>query len=382
MRTKRITFFFGACAAVGLAIPAVAAPTITGAAVAPAGNPASIRVSGNTLVNGQGHPMRLIGVDRSGTEYACVQGWGIFDGPSDATSVAAMASWHVNAVRVPLNEDCWLGIDGVKPQYSGAIYQQAVENYVQTLHSFGMVAVLDLHWSGAGAGLANGQQLMADAAHGPAFWSSVASAFRTDPGVAFDLYNEPHDISWSCWLNGCTTAQGWQATGMQQLVDAVRQTGATQPILAAGLNWAGDLSGWLAHEPSDPDHQLAASAHIYNYSGCNTVTCWNATIAPVAARVPVVTGEIGEIDCASSFIASYMQWADHAGVSYLGWAWNTASCASGPSLITSYDGTPTPYGAGLRAHISALATAPTGAPPPGPPGPPAGGPAPRSSFNG
>ena len=43
----------------------------------------------------------------------CVHGGQVFDGPADSTSVQAMAAWHINAVRVPLNEDCWLGINGV-----------------------------------------------------------------------------------------------------------------------------------------------------------------------------------------------------------------------------------------------------------------------------
>ena len=34
-----------------------------------------------------------------------------------------MKTWSINAVRVPLNEDCWLGINGVKPQYGGAAYR-------------------------------------------------------------------------------------------------------------------------------------------------------------------------------------------------------------------------------------------------------------------
>jgi endoglucanase len=58
-----------------------------------------IRVSGNQLVDGNGNAIHLQGVNRSGTEYACVQVWGIFDGPSDAASVKAIASWHVNIVR-------------------------------------------------------------------------------------------------------------------------------------------------------------------------------------------------------------------------------------------------------------------------------------------
>ena len=89
----------------------------------PASAAAGVRVSGNHLVDDSGRTIRLLGVDRSGLEYACVQGWGFIDGPSDAVSIAAMTSWGIDAVRVPLNEDCWLGINGVKPQYGGARYR-------------------------------------------------------------------------------------------------------------------------------------------------------------------------------------------------------------------------------------------------------------------
>jgi hypothetical protein len=180
----------------------------------------TVRVKGNRLVNGSGRTIRLLGVDRSGTEYACVQGWDIFDGPSSATSIAAIRAWHVNAVRVPLNEDCWLGINGVKESLAGAAYRRAIKHYVKALNAAGLVAVLDLHWSAPGAEPATGQQVMADARHSVAFWSSVARTFRSNSSVLFDLYNEPHDISWSCWRNGCTTASGWKTAGMQQLLDA------------------------------------------------------------------------------------------------------------------------------------------------------------------
>ena len=84
-----------------------------------------LHVSGNRLLTGSDRPITLQGVDRSGTEYACIQGWGIFDGPSGAASVKAIASWHVDLVRVPINEDCWLGINGVKPSYGGRAYRRA-----------------------------------------------------------------------------------------------------------------------------------------------------------------------------------------------------------------------------------------------------------------
>ena len=351
-----------AMAVAGLAAGVLAAGT-GGSGPAAAATPApALHVAGNQLVTAAGAPVRLLGVDRSGTEYACAQGWGIFDGPSDSTSIAAIAGWDADAVRVPLNEDCWLGINGVNPSYSGANYRNAIVAYVGRLNAAGMTAVLDLHWGAPGTALATGQEQMPDADHSPAFWSSVGSTFASTPGVVFDLFNEPHDVSWSCWRNGCTLPDGTQAAGMQTLLNSLRASGATQPALVEGLNWGGDLSGWLADEPTDPAHDLAASAHLYNFSGCNTSTCWNQDIAPVAAAVPVVTGEIGDTDCASGFIDSYMTWADAHAVSYLAWAWDSGggwSCSNGPVLLDSYDGTPNAYGAGFRSHLQVLAaTAP------------------------
>jgi endoglucanase len=216
---------------------------------------------------------------------------------------------------------------------------------------------------------------MPDADHAAAFWASVATAFKSDPGVVFDLFNEPFVTTanaitsdpWSCWLHGCTIRPGygvsaaWKAAGMQSLVDAVRSAGATQPLLLGGLAWASDLSQWLSHRPRDPVHQLAASFHLYNFAGCSSMSCWDSQVAPVAAKVPVVTGELGENDCAGSFVDSYMHWADSHAVSYLGWTWNTWSCSGGPALISTYSGTPTAFGTALQTHLSAL-TPPTFSP--------------------
>lgn len=354
----------GAALALGAAFGGM---IIEGAPAASAAPDLALHVAGNHLVNSAGTPVRLLGVNRSGTEYACAQGWGIFDGPSGPASVAAIAAWHANAVRIPLNEDCWLGINGVPAAYSGANYRNAIVSYVNEVNAAGMEAIVDLHWGAPGTQLATGQEQMPDASHAPAFWSSVAGTFARTPGVVFDLFNEPHGVSWSCWRNGCTLTNGTAVVGMQQLIDTVRAAGATQPVMAEGLNWGGDLSGWLSNEPTDPAHNLVASVHLYNFSQCNTVTCWNSTIAPVAASVPVVTGELGETDCGTGFIDSYMPWADAQGISYLAWAWDAGggwSCSSGPGLLDSYDGTPNAYGAGFQSHLAALAATPAPAPAP------------------
>jgi len=313
--------------------------------------PNVVHVMGNQLVDGEGHAVQLVGLNRSGTEYACAQGWGIFDGPSDGASIAAMTTWHPGIVRVPLNEDCWLGINGVAAEYGGAAYRQAVKGFVHRLERHGLLVDLELHLSAPGNQLALGQQVMADADHSPTFWRRVAASFKDDHAVLFELFNEPHDISWDCWLSGCTTDAGWQTAGMQSMLDAVRSTGATNVVLAGGLGWSSDLSEWLSHRPTDPAGQLVAAFHTYNFSGCHTLACWVSTVAVVADQVPVMTTEFGEDDCAGGYVGPLMRWLDAQGISYLGWTWNTWDCRSGPALITSYDGTPTGYGRTVRHHF-------------------------------
>ena len=121
------------------------------------------------------------------------------------------------------------------------------------------------------------------------------------------------------------------------------------------MQYAARLSQWLAYKPVDPTGNLAASWHVYNFSWCNTPACWDAEVAPVAQQVPLVTGELGENDCAHGFIDALLPWLDARGASYLAWTWNTWDCKSGPALITSYSGAPTAYGQGYKDHLARLA---------------------------
>jgi endoglucanase len=377
--------------------------------------PLSISVSGNHFVNGAGQTVRLLGVNQTSSEYACVDGYGYDDGHMDAADAAAIASWNADAVRIPLNEDCWLGING-QPNHNEAPgetitregYRQAIEEYVADLNAHGLYAILDLHWTAPGSKVAEGQQPMPDAGHSPAFWESVAQTFKSDPAVVFDVFNEPYDptdprsgedkepqdkVSWSCWENGgCDTAayngEGakeatYEVAGMQSLVDAIRSTGATQPVMVGGLNFANDLSEWVEHAPNDPLDQEAASFHNYMGQSCDDAACWNSQIVPVAAVVPVVTGEFDEDDYAESkctnrtpsdFDGEYMNWADEHGVGYMAWGWivlekneKEREGCSAFYLIEDYGGTPAPPN-GILLHEHLL-TLPPGDVTPGTPAP-------------
>jgi hypothetical protein len=222
--------------------------------------------------------------------------------------------------------------------------------------------ILDLHVAAPGRSRSTNIDPMPDADHAPAFWRSLALTFKANHALIFDLYNEPHPVGWRCWLHGCQIAGSprYRAAGMQELVNAVRSTGARQPLLLGGINWALDLGGWLTHEPSDRDHQLMASDH--NYGGLSPCkgSC-RAAILATHRRVPVIFGELGETDCRHAYIDQLMSFADRSGIGYLGWAWDAVapggwSCTGGPSLITDYNGTPTRFGVGFRDHLRSLGT--------------------------
>jgi endoglucanase len=350
--------------------------TVTATEVAPAtGSAPQLHVSGNKLVDANGNTVVLHGVDRSGTEYECVQGNGIFDGPNDQASITAIKSWGpVNAVRVPLNEACWNAESYVNSAYAGANYINAIKSYVSLLNSNGIVAILDLHWtdgtytgpsSGCSSAEATCQKPMPDAAEAIPFWTSVASTFKGNDAVIFDLFNEPYasraDNSntaegWQCWETGSPcTGISYPVAGMQQMINAVRSTGANNVLMLGGEEYSNDLTDWLQYEPTDPDHDLVASWHSYNFNTCSTQSCWTSEVAPVAASVPVVAGEIGENDCAGTYITPLTTWMESAGISFLAWAWNADfACSSGPGLITDYTGTPTAYGASYKAILQAL----------------------------
>jgi len=379
---------------------AIAAPAGAARAAAP-----SLAVSGNRLVDTTtGARFVPRGVNWPSFEYACFHGYAYGNepgpqsvGPTTAQA-ALMASWRINTVRVPLNQDCWLGDDGIpKGGLTATGYRDAVAAWVATLHDAGLVVVLDLHWSGPDGVPADGQRLMADD-RSDDFWTSVASRFKDDRAVLFDAFNEPYtryfddgptfELTWDCWRDGgcdaprvndrTSTYDGTTFTtlGMQALVAAIRATGARQPILVAGRDYANDLGEWLARRPDDD--QLVASFHNYNAQRCNTTACWDAEIAPIAAQVPVVMTEFGETDCRDTHVKSAMDWADARGVGYLMWQWVVLQpdeladppCAS-LVVISDVNGTPAaPNGTALKTQ---LAKAP---PPPPPPPPPAGAPAP------
>ena len=350
--------FAAAVVVVALILPATPSPIDASTEISP------LHVAGNHLVDASGSQVILRGVSRSGTEFACVNegGFGISLGPMDQGSIDGIKSWRANVVRVPLNEDCWLGINGVNPAYSGANYRNGIVSFVNLLNQNGLYVILDLHWSAPGTTLATHQAYMADLDHSPDFWSSVATTFKGNDAVIFELYNEPLPddqrdsvAAWTCWRDGGTCpGVPFQAAGMQTLLDAVRATGATNVVALGGVGFANYLSRWLAYKPSDPLNNLVAAWHVYNFNACNAVSCWEAMAVPVMSTVPVLVTETGMDACDATWWNTFLDWLDARRIGYQAWTWNrwSTDCSSRAMVLDYYTAEPTEYGRIYRTHLA------------------------------
>ncbi|WP_439564182.1 glycoside hydrolase family 5 protein [Microcella sp.] len=302
-----------------------------------------VAVEGADLIDRRtGEPLQLVGANWPGFEYACIQGWGLNEGGATDAAVAEMVDWGFTAVRVPLNQQCWFDDRPEVAFGSGEQYHNAVRAWVERLTDAGLIAILDLHWSAPAPALADGLRPMPDA-DSPRFWTEVATDYRKHQGVLFDLFNEPHsrydpeneryafELDWACWATGgCSpplendttfplSGQTYPATGMSDLVAAVRSARANQPLLLSGIDYANDLRGWRDAAPDDD--QLVASLHAYPGNRCADEACWAAEVAPLAEHVPVVMAEFGQSDGGDDHLRRAFTWAEANLSGALAWAW-------------------------------------------------------------
>jgi aryl-phospho-beta-D-glucosidase BglC (GH1 family) len=346
------------------------------------------------IEDGNGHVVVLHGVNESGTENFCLT-WGPppivlspAGGPSplNQASLTAMKSWGLNAVRIPLNEDCWLGINGVASSVGGANYQNPILDAVNLItKTNSMYAILDLHITAAGSNKALKQAPMPDVDHSITFWQQVAAAYKDNGSVIFDLFNEPNtapgtpDQQYACWKDGSTAPSSgscpminFAVAGMQTLVDTVRQAGANNLLILGGRGVSGFLDLWPKYVPTDTlsPPNLAASWHVYDdQGGCTTnwanslnYMCTAGTglgaSAAIDAGYPIVIGETGYYSCSAAGVGAawwpfFLSWADSQGLSYLAWSWSTGNTPHLLSDATNF--TPGANGPTYKTYLSCIA---------------------------
>mmetsp|Transcript_2670 Transcript_2670/g.8033 ORF Transcript_2670/g.8033 Transcript_2670/m.8033 type:complete len:496 (-) Transcript_2670:265-1752(-) len=295
---------------------------------------ASLRVAGNALVSETGAPVVLVGVTWSQSFAECELS------PIAADEARLVRAWGHNVVRLELDENCWLAGGRTKSdddddetasrEASRDAYREAVRETVETVVEAGMYAILALKVVDPVPNAVTA-----------ALWTSIAEEFATDEeSVAFELFDEPspakeaEEPDWGCWSFGeCSEAVNFDsqdAIGAGSLVDAVRATGAENVLLVSGVDGGNDLSQWLAYAPLDPLRNVAASMHAYRWHACSTTDCFERTLLPVLAKVPVVVTEAACGDRA--FAGGLWTWLEHHNASYLLWAWSSSSSADHPDL--------------------------------------------------
>jgi hypothetical protein len=237
--------------------------------------------------------------------------------------------WGANVVRIALNQDYWL---------AGSSYATTIDQQITWINQLNMGVILDLHWNNGG------QQNMADR-NSITFWTSVATRYKSNPWVMFELYNEPHDVSWSVWLNGDNTY-----AGMQQMYNAVRAAGASNTVIVGGLNWAFDLSG-VTTGYAVQGTNIAYATHPYDYAG-KQIADWPAGFGSLASTSPIIMTEFGQYCATNTYVADLLNYAESLGIHWTAWAWYVQGCAF-PSIISDWNGTPYPgVGETVKTYMS------------------------------
>ncbi len=311
-----------------------------------------LRVVGNVLKNSDNQEVWLQGLCIDSLEWSATG-----DNMLKSTSVAVQ-QWKANCIRIPVKDSFWFG-KGKYQKDKGKYYRNLLDNIITYASTNGVYVVIDLHKFGA------------PMPEHVTFWKDVATRYKNNPAVIFELFNEPHGISWNTWKNGGDLKKhkhkdknvaennqknsGNYSPGMQALVNAVRETGANNLIIVGGLDWSYNLSGILkgyALKDHTDGNGIMYSSHIYPWKAG-----WQHNFLDAAEKYPLFIGEVGDLRSWDDFkfIPQSMHrekvgngiWAkDMIGTIQkhrLNWTAFSFHPRCGPMVISDWNYTPTPY---------------------------------------
>jgi hypothetical protein len=322
--------------------------------------PLPLKVKGNQILNSNNESVVLRGVNAASLEWSS-------DGEGHIVETVRVAidDWNSNIVRLPLTQDRWFG-KGPEQKDGGKAYRALVKRIVDLCASKGCYIILDLHWSDTNEWGQNiGQHSMPDR-NSLIFWKDCAPVYANHPAVLFDLYNEPHDITWDVWLNGGmikdrpsipgVAPKDYEAVGMQEMLDTIRATGAKNVVIAGGIGWAYDFNGiFEGRQLKDPaGNGVIYANHAYDHFG-ETIPTWIANMKKAAKVFPIIISEFGASGGPHKQNTGWWQspsnatgddWLLHLtqGIEDNKWsfvAWDLHPSA-GPTLIADWNYMPTP----------------------------------------
>jgi hypothetical protein len=231
--------------------------------------PSRLQTKGNRIVNGNAEIVRFKGLMIP--DPARLAG----EGRYTRTLFERVRATGANVIRIPVHPQFW----AKDPDYVSHYLHSAV----QWAGELGMYVIVDWHSIGNEV-TGYAPQVPELFCHTDAmttnFWEHVASHFKNEPHVIFEIFNEPQNISAADWRR-CAS----------RLVGVIRAQRASQLIIVGGLNYGRELD-WVLREPVAGEN-IAYASHIFP---SHTQSEWDHDFGNVAARYPVVITEWGFID--------------------------------------------------------------------------------------
>lgn len=329
----------GSCATSALIQDWNGTPNGYGAAIYGAFVESAVRVIGNNIYDDSGRTLKIYGVGRPGTDYSCAG-----DGSYSIASFQLMRTWHVNTVRITITAARWLNLNGTCTGY-----RDLIDSIIKNAEAAGMFVIADLQNERYGT-IIPGSDVFPSQQVAVPFWTQFFQAYSSNHYMLAELFGEPQGSGWSIWRNGgyvADSAGGFQAVGMQQLVNIANQYAPNMPVIVNGLNFGYDLSG-VGQGYAITGRNIIYGTHPYNYPG-KQVQDWGAAFLYLTPHYPVLAGEFGDTStCSPSYIVPAMNAMRANLVGMMAWAWlpptNPADYCGFPNLIANWSGAATPYG--------------------------------------
>ena len=291
-------------------------------------------------------PVRLIGLAAGDPLY-------IRKGRS-ASDYRVMADvWRANTVRISLHPGHW------REDRTRAL--RALADDVFAARAAGLFVIIDWHVIGfPGRYMARPEPswgLRADAydpdvALALDFWTEMARSFGRDPGVIFELWNEPV-VDPRLWVS---TGEHWPLLKpvWLQLIAAIRRH-SDAIVLVSGGRWAHDLKG-VARDPIEDD-RVAYAWHAYPPADRGKPGRWLDSLDGIHRVRPVIVTEWGFCRTCPDHIRGTAQ---DFGVPFTrqvleglklhstAWCW---AAGAAPAMLEADWTTPTEYGRFVRHYL-------------------------------
>ena len=243
-------------------------------------SPGWFSTSGNQVVDADGTPVRIAGVNWFGFESSTFAPHGLWT-RSYAEMMDQMKAEGFNTIRLPFSSEMLHtsaapnGIDfSQNPDLVGLTPLEILDVIVDYAGEIGMRIILDHHRSTAGAGTSGNGLWYGEGGFTEAGWIEdwrmLAARYADDPTViGADLHNEPHAGTW-----GGGGARDW-ARAAEAAGDAIGEVNPNWLILVEGVGayqgdsywWGGALQG-VRDRPIEleVENKLVYSPHDYGNS--------------------------------------------------------------------------------------------------------------------